>query len=923
MKHPIAAAIASLFASLAASAAQNLVVNGSFEQMVHNFPAGWSRTEDESGRTGATWSIDPGAESPKALRIDCTRSPSAVNGPGTDVPDVLQRGIPLRAGRKYTLTLKAKGVQVIGGAVSVQIRDTTVPALPVLDASIPVTSEWREYRFNFNPAKDVPREHSELRFTLNSTGSLWLDDVVLTGDLDDQFSADTPLKFQPRLSVPGTKNLLPNGSFECGSDGWLSLGQALEYGGNVAGLYGDIEAGSAPDGSHAYRLRMGPGLTPESYYDCWPPEHVVQGRLLVANRGWIEVTKGRPYTLSAYLRSNRPGTKGILQLNFSDNALEPVKPLSQQVELTAEWKRYTFTVVAPADSVFAAVGPDTGTDLPSVSTTFWADAIQLEAGDTATAFEASEPVELGFNTGRYGNVFSVGRPIELEVSAHNNSVTAANVTVKVRLTDYWDHPRPGPTLSLSIPPGATTARALVLDLPSGFYRAHFSWQADGREHDHRLQFVVIHPYAWDDSPFGLNHGPTTLAACQQIKQAGVTWVRDWSVNWQWAEPRPGVLSFADIDPHIERLRIAGMNVLSLLPSNPSTSWASEAPATVPDKLWYRLAYAPKDPQLLFNFIATAAARYRSSVTHWEFLNEPLWVPDFCLPRTGGYTIATYLKLLKGAAAAIHRANPTAKVLGGLAIQSEITFGDEFIKAGGLDEVDILNLHPYAGTRLPETFIADMERIRTLMAEHGGPKPIWATETAYYGLDEYPFLPWKPPASHFAANRLLASERQAGDYIVRYSTIMLAYGVEKIFWHEPITGDANNGLNDTENVFIGPSGIPRKSYVALSILANALGPAPAFAGQWQLPKEISGQRTDNVYGYAFTCGDHSLLVAWATGDGERKETWALSIPGQVSAQDIAGAPLDISKVGLSESPVFIISKTRTAGELLRECHLSTP
>jgi hypothetical protein len=167
-----------------------------------------------------------------------------------------------------------------------------------------------------------------------------------------------------------------------------------------------------------------------------------------------------------------------------------------------------------------------------------------------------------------------------------------------------------------------------------------------------MQLAVIEPYPHADSPFGLNHGPTTLEACRQIKLAGVTWVRDWAVNWEWAEPQPGTLSFAPIDPHIERLHAAGMNILSLLPSNPSTSWASEAPDSVPNRAWYRLAYAPKDPQLLFDFVGKAAAHYKGSVAYWEFLNEPLWVPDFCLPKQGGYTIETYIALLEGAAAAI-------------------------------------------------------------------------------------------------------------------------------------------------------------------------------------------------------------------------------------------------------------------------------
>lgn len=49
-----------------AAQGEELVVNGSLEQMVHNFPAGWERTEDLSGRVTATWTMEEGAESDKA-----------------------------------------------------------------------------------------------------------------------------------------------------------------------------------------------------------------------------------------------------------------------------------------------------------------------------------------------------------------------------------------------------------------------------------------------------------------------------------------------------------------------------------------------------------------------------------------------------------------------------------------------------------------------------------------------------------------------------------------------------------------------------------------------------------------------------------------------------------------------------------------
>lgn len=921
MKLTAAILLLGFLSSVVTSTGQELVINGSFEKIVHNFPAGWGRTDDTTGRTVATWSIDEGPASPHALKIDCSSLPKASNSPSIVPADVFQKGIALLPGRKYVLTFKAKGAPANAVAATVGIGDATNGTPSLFTAAVTLTDSWAPYRFEFiTPGKSV-NASSVLWFTLNSEGTLWVDEVSLAGSGENLQAQAVPPEFQPRLAPGSHRNLVPNGSFESGTDGWRSLGDSLSFGGSIAGLYGAVEAGGACEGRRAFKLTLGPGATPESYFDCWPPAHVSQQRLLTANRGWIRVEPGRPYTLSAYMRSEQPGIKGVLQFNFNGDARTEPQRVAKEFALTDKWQRISYTVIAPAASVYIAVGPDARGASPEEKITVWTDAIQLEAGDAATAFVAYHPVELGFASERYGDVFTAGAPVTINLSASNETEHPVDLTVALRLTDYWDQDFLRKNLALQVPSAGDTVQPVSLDLPPGFYRAHFTWVCEGREYARTMPLTVINPYAHHDSPFGLNHGPTTLEACRQINQAGVTWIRDWSVNWQWAEPEPGALSFKDIDPQIARVRAAGMNILGLLPSNPSTNWASGAPDSVPAQLWYRLAYAPKDPELLNAFVSKAAARYKGSVTYWEFLNEPLWVPDFCLPQKGGYTVATYLALLKGAAAAIRSANPEAKIIGGLAIQSEMPLGDEFIKAGGLDYVDILNLHPYPGTRTPESFIPDMERINQVMEEHGTRKRIWATETGYYGIDEFPYLPWQPPVDDFATNRLLKSEQQCGDYLIRYSTILLAYGVDKIFWHEPIAGEANNAIRDAENVFIGPGGVPKKGYAAISALANVLGESPVFHRKWPVSKEISGRSTANVHGYAFASGDHSVLVAWAVAGPDAPADWQIGCPEGAQAQSIIGAPLRRRQVTLSESPVYITSSSLKPEELAAQCELS--
>ncbi|MBP6507090.1 MAG: hypothetical protein KA257_05950 [Opitutaceae bacterium] len=905
MRSISAAISATLFIAIKMCAAE-LVVNGSFEQIVHDFPAGWVRANN----TGiSAYGLDAGIDGEHALRMECPM-------PGSTV-EVFQPDLAMLAGEKYVLSFQARGDQTPVGKLQVQIKGESAQSTPILEASVEILKEWHSFHLEFSPKDPLPT-NTCLVFSFSPSGRLWLDQVSLQGKVASTDRKDVP-QWQPRLTSAGGKNLVPNSSFECGNDGWLSLGKKLSFGGNVAGLYGEVIEDGGCDGNRAFQLRLGPGRTPESFYDCWPPEHIVHHRLLAVNQGWIEVDRGRTYTLSGYMRSDRPGTKGVLFLKFSGDASNPGSTFMREFQLTSGWERYSYTVVAPETGVFVGIGPDTSA-IPNEIVTFWADAIQLEAGEAATSVSTREAIELGFNTDRYGNIYSAGEPITFDLVAHNSSSAMKAVTVRLMLTDYWDQPLPESTIALCIPGGATSQKRVSVDLPAGWYRAHFSWTVSGLENSRILRLAVIEPFAYRDSPFGLNHGPTTADAIRQIMKAGVTWVRDWSVNWEWAEPQPGRRSFADIDPQIQRLRDQDMNVLSLLPSNPSTNWASSAPTSVPPTLWYRLAYAPKDPELLFDFVADAATRFRTTVDHWEFLNEPLWVPDFCLPKKGGYKVADYIALLKGASAAIRRANPKAKVIGGLSIQSEMIFGDEFIKGGGLDYVDILNLHPYADRRTPESFIADLLRIRAALDQHATRKQIWATETAYYGLDQFPLLPWHPPANHFAANRLLASERQAADYLVRFSTIMLAHGVAKIFWHQPLTGDANQGLNDVENVFIAPSGVPRKTYAALSGLANVLGSAPIFSGQWELPVSENGTVTPEVLGYSFAANGHVAMVIWSTNDKTTAERWVLKMPVGCTGRNVVGAALEGDRIPLSESPVYVVSTTLTPEELSRQCLL---
>ncbi len=717
-------------------------------------------------------------------------------------------------------------------------------------------------------------------------------------------------RWSPAVPPLPSTNLIPNSSFELGADGWSSLGKSTAAGGDLCGLYGVVQAGEAYDGDHCLRIELGPGKTPVTYsdYTLGSSQTVVQSAPLAANLGWISVTPGVTYTLSAFMRANREGVPADLALRFGGNvdAVVGADFHSKRVVLGTVWARYDFSMVAYAPDVFVALGPSLS-DTPEASAVVWIDCVQLEASpgglepeNTApSTYVPREPVELGVHSERYGNLFDSNEAIGLKVTCANTTLEAAEIELHAQLEDYFGTPGPEAIHRWSIGPGARAENFLPLAVPgTGYYRAHLSWKLGGVAHSRTIKFSVVDTYPSQESVFGLNHVPTTDGACGQLRKAGVTWARDWSMKWESIEPQEGIYDFAEIDRQVDRIGRVNMNLLPLLPPQPSALWASEAPLEgLPAVERSAYAPAPEHRDKLDTFISTTVSRYRDRVRYWEFLNEPLWVPWYCLPAGGGYTVDTYIDLLKGASTAMKSADPDCVVIGGLSIMANSPMGDEFIQKGGLDYADIYNLHPYPEGDGPESFVPLMARIQATMDARGGRKPIWATELSYWGTDDKPWTPWAPPnPGHWAANRQQASEREASDFNIRQSVILLAHGVEKIFWHSGLEGEVNNGSRDLENPLLGPEAVPQKFFAAQAMLANSVGPSPRFAAPLKNEAAIDGHDTSRVYGYAFDGPRGAVLIAWAPGtfnDGNAG-------PGGI--------------VPLGESPVYLISTTLSASDL---------
>jgi hypothetical protein len=369
--------------------------------------------------------------------------------------------------------------------------------------------------------------------------------------------------------------------------------------------------------------------------------------------------------------------------------------------------------------------------------------------------------------------------------------------------------------------------------------------------------------------------------------------------------------------------------MALLPPFPSANWASEAPPDLPsagypaDRL--REAWGPRDPAALAAFISQAVTRYKERVRVWEFLNEPIYT-DYSLPgervrRYPGkrYTPVDYVRLLRTAAAAMRASDPKCRVMGGVGSgPGHLT--RELMEARILDTIEIFNLHIYPGARAPEGYIAEMDRLLQGMEAHGGRKPIWITEFSYYGADDLPRRPFIPGERSWSEQRLLRDERECAEYTVRFFTIMLARGVEKIFIHSGASGAAN--APSLECCLFDYGGAPRKIFPALAVLTELLGPQPKLAldrGGTPYPMRVG----EEGYAAAFETGTRSVVVLWSAAGKESNPT---RIPRGVKCLDIMGRECPTEELRLGTAPIYLVGaagKAAAIAQALRDAGKRAP
>jgi len=861
--------------------AANLIPNGGFEADADGdgMADGWRFSGDES--VTVTWSLDEGVEGQFSQRLDCTAFERT--SPASHVMLALNDGFALREGQWYRLTFQARGRDVLGSAAQVAIQQTGPWENLGCDHSFRLRPEWQPVETTFRATKTVERS-LRLQIWFMSTGTMWLDDVRLTPTQPVQ------RRYTEVLPDLGSKNLIPNASFDCGTSGWGSITQMSGWGGNVNTLMGEIGHTPARPGNPSLKIAVDRATAPVLYFDYFEP--IAQPVLmpLLANRGWISVKPGEEYTLSADVKSEPPATPVRLRVYEAFAGTQ-----DRDLEATGDWQRVYFTFRPSRDQVFVALGPNL-TEIDLRRATLWVDDVQLEHGPTATIAELRAPVEVGTEWEQPGHLFPSREGACFSVIAHNQSAGSRTVHLTAAVTDYRDAPAGALSFSLDIPALSARRKVVRLNPPGrGFFRVSLSCEGGALIPTRPERFAVIQECRDRDGLFAMNHAYPPQELNRLSQQSGLTWFRDWSLKWQHVEPEKGRFEFADADRQIGRVLELGLNVLPLLPF-PSSDWASSAPESVKSGGNYpanreRAAHMPRDMDEFANYVRTCVLRYKNRLHAWEIMNEPIYT-NYALPRDAGYEPADYVRLLAVAYRAVKQADPQALVIGGIAASPD-GYTRELIEAGGLEHLDALNLHMYPGWQAPEGYVEPLRKLRAMMAEAGALKPLWFTEGAYYADDD---TPWEPFESWLTR---LDSELLCSAYLVRLDAILLAFGAEKIVYHSGTPGSINN--EGVDGVFWEWSGAPRKMAAAQAQLTALLGP----------DTKTLGLLSEDPYAAVFHSRGRTVVLLWS--DRSEPPTFAARGGGQLL--DLMGNPL-AGPVALGEVPHYLLLPGLQSAEAVR-------
>lgn len=277
------------------------------------------------------------------------------------------------------------------------------------------------------------------------------------------------------------------------------------------------------------------------------------------------------------------------------------------------------------------------------------------------------------------------------------------------------------------------------------------------------------------------------------------------------------------------------------------------------------------------YIEAVAERYKEKIRVWEIGSEPL----ACQSSVPSLGAEDYAKLLREAYLRIKGCDPSAVVLGCVALDKDFDFLGRVLNAIGGQYFDALSICAYLwDEQAAKKYLCG---IHDLLRVHGIEKPIWVNE-----------IGWP------TGKKWLSEEEQA-KMLVRVFAVCLEEGVQRLFYSDTVdrapsdseTWQGLTGLFDVDET-------PKIATVAFNEMVYQLN-GMRFAGSVDLG--------DNVYGKLFVKGDEQVLVIWTSNREPVDIELGTNVSGiqvydMLGRRRIVGAESGVLKLRVTDRPQYV-------------------
>ena len=194
-----------------------------------------------------------------------------------------------------------------------------------------------------------------------------------------------------------------------------------------------------------------------------------------------------------------------------------------------------------------------------------------------------------------------------------------------------------------------------------------------------------------------------------IKELGIGFVR-FDFDWAMIEPRRGEFHFERYDELVETARQKDVEVLPIL-----CGWFDNRRISAP--------YKHMDEFL--TYVRACVERYKGRIRYWEVMNE-VNLPLFWGDKADG---AKYADLLARTSRLIREIDPSAVVVYSGLSGIPLDFLEASFKNGAAENYDVMNIHPYSWTEVPELNLPSrLAGLHKLQEKYGVDKrDLWVTE----------------------------------------------------------------------------------------------------------------------------------------------------------------------------------------------------